>query len=936
MKSLNALAGIRAGAILLITILITLTLLPFPIPSKAKASTPYYKELFQTDRVKSSGIRQKLARLPLSFEENLGQADHKVKFISRCDRYTLFLTATESVMMLTGAEQNNNDRLLTTTFKMKFVGANTAAHVKGIDELRGKSNYLIGNDSKKWRTNIHTYSKILCEQIYNGIDVAYYGNQRNPEYDLIVAPGADFTAVRVAFEGAKRIRADSKGDLLVEVGKGNVRQACPIAYQETVTGRRSVEAQYVIAGNNEIRFSLGEYDKSLPLIIDPVLSYSSFLGGAGSDIGSDIAVDSSGNIYVAGQTASNNFPVTPGAFQTVRNRFDTDTFITKLDPTGTDVIYSTYLGGNKYDAATSIAVSSEGEAYIAGLTGSADFPTTPGAFQTSFNGNPFIRAVETSNVGDAFVSRINASGSKLIYSTYLGSKGDDAAFDISIDSSGNAYITGKTDSIYFPVTEKAFQSFNAGSAAYRSQDSGSNWNSIKNGLSSAEVSALALDPQSPSIIYAASNATSFPDDLAASIFKSTDRGASWRKLSIETVDMINALAVDPKRSNIVYAGTRQGVYKSTNGGEQWVRLAGTFPGPVSAIVIDPGKPKRIYIGTGMESLFTGFHGGSLFRSTDGGATWKPNTLNDLPIIFFGKIFSLAVNPRDTAKLYAGTSIGVLRTLNSGRVWRETELNINIKAVAVDPSNPAIVYAAGSQLQNFGDGIYKSVDGGRNWEQLDTGFTGLSITSIALNPRNPSTIYAGLRRSDNLRSGVLKSTDSGAHWNLIGLGDVSVNALVVDPWSPANIYAGTFSDSDIFISKINAEGSALIYSTYLGGKGREIGDALATDASGRVCVTGETLSADFPSLNAFQSAKAGDSLNTDSFVTMLNASGDGLIYSSYLGGTGNDFGIAIAIDKQGAAYLTGMTDSTTFPTVNSFQGVYGGEIFDAFVVKISPP
>jgi photosystem II stability/assembly factor-like uncharacterized protein len=1097
---------IRALLTLLVIILIASALLPSPVSPNAKASGDRYKQSSNADRAKQSSLRQKLARLPLSFEENRGQADSKVKFISRCDRYMLFLTATESVMRMANSEQYQQSAILNANspstadlkpgavaLKMKFVGANPAAQLTGVDELPGKRNYFIGKDAKKWRANIPTYSKVKSREVYKGIDVDYYGSQRQLEYDVIVAPGADFTVIKIAFEGAKGIRIDSNGDLILETSLGDVRQARPVAYQETTTGRKSVVARYVIADNSEVRFSLGEYDASLPLIIDPVLSYSSFLGGESDDFGSDIAVDSSGNIYVAGQTASNDFPVTPGAIQTIRNRFDTDTFVTKLNPAGTDVIYSTYLGGqsqeiiifdlhtpregtpriavdsaghvfitgstistdfpvtpgafqpnlktagddffrsdtfiaklsqggdalmystylggtetdlacdiavdnmgfayvtgntysrnfptvnalqpahirdecsrgdfltecsdvfvtkidaqgsslvystylggNRYDAASGIAIDEDGRVYIAGLTGSFDFPTTPGAFQPNFNGATFPRDNVFNNVGDGFVSCLNTSGSALIYSTFLGGKRDDAIFDIAIDSSGNAYVTGKTDSIDFPTIEGAAQPLNAGSPAYKTQDSGGNWNSIKSGLPVAEVSALAIDPQSPSTIYAASNFIALTTNFGASIFKSMDGGASWKKLAIERVDLIDALAVDPKNSNVVYAGTSAGLFKSTNGGETWVRGDELFPGPISAITIDPRKTKKVYLGTGIESPITGFAGGSISRSTDNGETWKFGNFNGDPFIFTGKVFSIAINPKDTSKLYAATTFGIFRSLNQGKKWKETDLEAVASAVAIDPINPSTLYAAWKTRQDFYDAIYKSTNGGKSWQRLDPGLTGFHISSIAVNPQNPSTIYAGLRRSNVFRSGVLKSVNGGASWNLIGLSDVSVNALVVDPQTPSNVYAGTYADNDIFITKINSEGSTLIYSTYIGGKGRDVAYALAVDSSGQAYMTGETLSADFPLQVAFQSAKLGGSFNIDTFAMMLNASGKGLVYSSYLGGAEDDFGLAITVDGKGAAYLTGMTSSTTFPLVTPFQKAYGGGFFDAFVVKVSPP
>ncbi len=1058
----------RAAATLLITAFLTAALLQpaLPFQASAKASGADRKIDY---RAEHSTTRSRIARLPLSFEENRGQVDNKFKFISRFDRYSLFLTATESLMMVAG-----DGRALTAALKMKFVGADASARVTGIEGLHGKSNYLIGNDPKKWRTNINTYSKVKCEQVYKGIDVVYYGNRRQLEYDLIVAPGADFKQARISFAGAKSVRTDSRGDLVLETETGEIRQASPVAYQEIGGGRKPVAARYVIASNREVGFSVAGYDASLPLIIDPVLSYSSFLGGDGLDTGADIALDSSGNIYVAGTTTSTTFPVTPGAAKTVLVGFGGDAFITKLNPAGTDVIYSTYLGGNfsdgsfggsdgfnqrqgglsiavdeagnafvtgatfstnfpvtvgafqrtsdeatgncfitrlsltgdaliystylggadrdfptdiavdrgsnvyvtgntysrdfptanalqpahsndecsggdflfqcsdafvtklnpqgsalvystylggnKYDAANGIAVDGTGSAYIVGLTGSSNFPTTPGAFQSRFNGGSFVFVSQPGNAGDAFVSRLSPSGSALVYSTYLGGKRDDTALGIAIDSSGNAYVTGKTDSIDFPVTEGAFQALNAGSGAYRSQDAGGNWNAIENGLSVGEVSALAIDPQTPSTIYAASNATSFPDDRSAKIFKSTDAGASWNRVFSEQVGLtggvsrIGALAVDPKASNIVYAGAWDRVYKSTDGGGQWVSVGGTLPFPhisINTIAIEAKNTDRFYIGTGNNEAPLPPFGGGIFSTTNGGATLEPSKIN-IPFQSSVIVFSLAIDPKAPKKLYAATNSGLLQSSNRGKKWKETDLTVSTIAVAVDPRTTSTIYAAGGESLGFGDKIYKSTNGGQSWTQLDTGFTNLSITSLALNPQNPATIYAGLRRFDSLQSGILRSTDGGAHWSAVGLSDVLINALVVDPQTPANIFAAAVGDEDIFVTKLNEEGSALIYSTYLGGRGKDVGNAIAVDGSDRAVVTGETVSANFPLLDAFQSAKFGGPSNPDALVVMLNASGKGLVYSSYLGGAESDIGLAIAIDAMGAAYLTGENRFDKFP------------------------
>ncbi|MGA7380572.1 MAG: SBBP repeat-containing protein, partial [Terriglobales bacterium] len=382
-------------------------------------------------------IVETYGKLPLTFETNQGQTDAKVKFLSRGSGYTLSLTGDEAVFSLRGSEAKPNTSLVgelrpravvpTTkaVLRMKLRNANPAAMVTGADELPGKSNYFIGNDPKKWRSNVPTYGKVKYEGVYSGIDLIYYGNQRQLEYDFIVAPGADPHRIQFDVRGATRISRDEHGDLVLQTTAGDVRWRKPVAYQEKDGERQEIEGRYVIRHGQRVGFELAGYDAKRPLIIDPVLGYSTYLGG----IEQGTAVDSSGNAYVTGYTG--------GPFHA---------FVTKLNPTGSALIYSTYLGGSGNDYGYGIAVDSSGNAFVTGSTNSTNFPTTPGAFQTSCAGR-----------GCAFVAEINLSGSALVYSTYLGGSGYDSSQGIAVDSSGNAFVTGYTFSTDFPVTPGAFQ-----------------------------------------------------------------------------------------------------------------------------------------------------------------------------------------------------------------------------------------------------------------------------------------------------------------------------------------------------------------------------------------------------------------------------------------------------------------------------------------------
>src|SRR5439155_646519 len=322
--------------------------------------------------------------------------------------------------------------------------AHPAPLVSGLEELPGRANYFIGNDPAQWRTNVPTYAKVHYREVYPGIDLVYYGNQRQLEYDFIVAPGADPQSIVLDFQGADRVEVNAKGELVLHTAVGSIRQQKPIIYQEIDGVRREIAGGYVLQGTNQVGFQVPAHDRSRPLVIDPVLAYSTYLGGSVEETGVDIAVDADGNAYVTGNVSSFNFPTTAGAFQTTcaaDPRFCHDVAVTKLNPTGSALVYSTYLGGSDLESGTGIAVDATGSAYVTGQTWSTNFPTTAGAFQTTYGGNV-----------DGFVTKLDAAGSALVYSTYLGSSGGDTNIGIAVDTAGNAYVSGSTDSTSFPTT----------------------------------------------------------------------------------------------------------------------------------------------------------------------------------------------------------------------------------------------------------------------------------------------------------------------------------------------------------------------------------------------------------------------------------------------------------------------------------------------------
>lgn len=420
-----------------------------------------------------SSVRVSTATASLSFEPNQGQSDRRVKFLSRNDGFALFLSADEAVMKL----RPNRKQLASSTehsagasgavLHMKLLGANAAASVSGERKLEGRSNYLLGNDPAKWRVNVPHYGRVRYQGIYPGIDLVYYGNQGRVEYDFEVAPNADPHQIRLSFSGAEQLQASRSGSVIAQTSVGNVELHAPVV-QQLVDGRkRLVPAKFVIS-DQRVGFVLGEYDRSKQLVIDPVLTYSTYLGGSGNEgclaitgaVRSGcpaVAVDGGGNMYVAGTTDSADFPTTigPSANGT------TDVFITKYNSSGNQLIFSTYLGGTGTDYPVGVAVNFlSGNVSVAGNTTSGDFPTHSG----------FQNTTSTPLNGHAFVSVLNSTGSALIYSTYLSGNGADTATGMAVDRSAGVYVTGFTTSTNsgtgFPSTSTAFQKSSAATSQF--------------------------------------------------------------------------------------------------------------------------------------------------------------------------------------------------------------------------------------------------------------------------------------------------------------------------------------------------------------------------------------------------------------------------------------------------------------------------------------
>ena len=384
-------------------------------------------------------------QLPLSFEANQGQADSQAKFLSRGSGYSLFLMPTEAVLSLIKPNAHSTEESQAATseqalLRMKLIGANSSSQISGLDKLPGKSNYLIGNNPAKWHTNIPNYARVKYQEVYPGVNLIYYGNQQQLEYDFIVSPGASPQSITLDFDGADRLEVDAQGDLVIQMVGEAIHQRRPSIYQELNGARHEISGGYVLKDKYQVGFQVGNYDTTQPLVIDPVLLYSTYFGALTE--GRAIAVDANGNAYVTG-TAGVIPTVNP--FQPTYSGGNSDIFVAKLSPAGNGLVYSTYLGGENNDTGFSLALHTDTAgltyAYVTGVTKSSYFPIKAGAFQSAFMGG-------TSDYygGDVFLAVLNPAGDSLKYCSYLGGIGDERGWGIATDSSGNAYIAGDTNS----------------------------------------------------------------------------------------------------------------------------------------------------------------------------------------------------------------------------------------------------------------------------------------------------------------------------------------------------------------------------------------------------------------------------------------------------------------------------------------------------------
>jgi hypothetical protein len=425
----------------------------------ATGPSPISRLVPEAAPAKLEQIKEAYGKLPLSFEANQGQLDEQIKFSLQASGYNLFLTANEMVFSLKQKDTAQAGAVV----RMSLPGANLTPFLQGLEELPTRSNFFRGNDPTNWRTNVANYSRVQYQEIYPGIDLVFYGNQQQLEYDFVVAPRVNPASIRLDFQGVDKIELNEQGDLILHTQDSMVVQRAPLVYQQIEGVKQNVTGRYLLSSSGTqttrsvVSFQIDNYDQDQPLVIDPVLLYSTYLGGSAAELGYAITVDSQGAAYITGQVNAGSYP-TLNPFQPALGG-GVDAFVAKLNPAGTALVYSTYLGGNNFDVGRSIALDNKGNTYVAGFTASTNFPIQ-NAFQPAFGGGGLGLPV------DAFVAKINSTGNALIYSSYLGGSDDDNGFGIAVDGSGSAYVTGSTRSPNFPTQNALQPTFGGGQDAF--------------------------------------------------------------------------------------------------------------------------------------------------------------------------------------------------------------------------------------------------------------------------------------------------------------------------------------------------------------------------------------------------------------------------------------------------------------------------------------
>ena len=980
--------------------------------------------LFAADVPDRNTVSKFLTRVPLSFERNAGQAvDKSAAWVGHGQGYRVTLGAIGATIV--PAAPGRSDAV-----RVTFLNARPQADATPLDPLPGKTNYLIGADPKRWLRNLPTYGRIEYRNVYDGIDVAWYGDQRQIEYDLTIRPGADPNRIRMRVEGARQLALGADGAVDIETAAGAMSLRLPHIYQTIAGARQLVRGSFSLEAGNAIGFKLAAYDRTQPLVIDPTREYGSYLGGFGVNA---IATDSLGDVYVAGSASAGM--ATVNAVQPGTSSTNGDCFVMKLNPAGTAVLYSTYIGDSTGSSQIKgIAVDSSGELVGTGSAMGKDFPLVNPAWSTfdtirnqsaialklSADGSALVYSTYLSGVlglgaavdgsgnayvvgdalatavatrgayqtvygggeNDAFVAKLGNTGA-LNYLTLLGGSGYDQGTAIAVDSLGNAYVAGYTNSASFPGNPPGARTANAGGYdifVARVSPDGSQvpWLTFLGGTGNETQPVLARS-NSNGMLYIAGTTTSADLPTTAGVIQPSSHGSGQgfiasinpdgmsfgfvTYLGGRKYDTISAIALTPSGQLAVagtasssdfasrnaiqpaFAGNGVSFFSSADSGASWTAGDGGLPASVLALTSDPSNANTV--------LALSANPPSVFRTTDGGATWAAEPL---PATFWsvGGSPAFARSPANPAVVYAyfpitngpspyefvfrSTDDGVTWTgvaappasatdwlegialsgtdartfvevFESGNVYRSTDGGATFTALAPLPGGhctaawPGALTGSpdGSFYLGAYSGICKSTDNGSTWSPL-AATSGWLPEAIAVSPSNPLVVYV------NDFGTVYTSTDAGKTWNTGTWPGGSVNTLAVAASNPKVVYAA--GSGGVFVSKDGAKTWSPTASVPFSP------NAIAVSATAPTAVyTGGTSA-------------------TNGFAAKLNVTGTSLLWSTFYTGSNGSGLSAIASAASGDVWIAGNTSSTDLPITPNAYGSVGSASGAAFLARIS--
>ena len=831
--------------------------------------------------VQGATVKSQELRLPLEFEANRGQFAQEVLFLARTPNHFISLTRGGMTLGLSGSDQRG------AALQMKLVDAKPSAGVVPESRLPGISNYFIGNDSSRWQRDVPHYGRIRYRAVWPGIDLVFHGREQALEYDFVVSPGADPANIRLRYANAGGLHIDSEGNLTIETANGKVVQRLPEIYQESGGTRRAVRGGFRIARNREVRFEVGAYDRRHTLVIDPTVTYSTYIGGTGTITPGRIAVDSTGNLYVTGTVSSPDFPLVNPIGQ-VSNSVG---------------LFRSSTQGNTWGAANPglgatkvLSLAPDPSNAAVAYAG-----TSHGAFKTINSGTNWVQA-GTGLPNDSVTSlAVDPLAPTTLYACTpegLYKSTDAGATWKQLPNAGIPLAVAadaKTKNTIWLVYSFGFPivSFDGGATFFRA------------GTNQISATSVAIDPTNSNNILIGTQ--------SQGLFLTADGGVHLAPTTVGlaatqgSAVTVNAIAIDKLLPARVLVGTNTGLFVSITGGQNFHASTGLQGHKVLSVIFDPNLDSNAYAGTA---------GGGVYASADGGESWKAVGPSNLDVnalamssdeqnlwagLYSGSnAFVTKINAAGTSILYSSYLGGSGLSMGTG--------------MGVDASGHAFICGATDAFDFPTKGIFQPYAGG----------TDMFVTRLNASGSLDASTFFGGRADDSCNSLAL---DPGGNVYLTGTSILLSGGLSDFPTTPGVFGQQSYGGQDCVVVKFDNALQKPIYSTFLGGGAADACYGIAADSSGNAYVVGQTYSVNFVAtqLPFGGTHVLGAPTNSPGFVSKIKPDGSALVYSGLLGGMlGTTQLNAIAVNSAGRAYVTGYTQASDYPVTNNVMNkTYAG-------------